>query len=287
MTDVVTPPSDGGQGGDQNAPSAAVAALNNPGGDNWIDYNTIDDTELRSWAENKNFADPVTALKSYREVEKMVGSERLGLPEEGKDLSEWSGWDKLGVPKEAKEYADKIKLPDNLPEGMEIDDALMGKAMEIAAAKRIPAPHLQDMVNLFAETRAAEFRAAKEADASDRASVEKLYDEWGTQKDTNLELARRAAKELGFDDDLISEGSLLQGSAKLIKTLSQVGKKMSDGGLVTGGKPAMTVEQAQAEMDAMKANPEIAQAVMDSSHPRHSAEKARWEKLSALTIQNG
>lgn len=285
MTDAVTPPADGGQGGEAGA-NAAVEALNGANGANgWIDYGSIEDPELRSWAENKNFPDAVTALKSSKELEKLVGSDRLGLPEEGKELSEWSGWDKLGVPKEAKEYADKIKLPENLPEGMEIDEGLLGKAMEIAAEKRIPAQHLQEMVNLFAETQAEQFKAAMEVDASDRQGVEQLYEQWGTQKDANLEQARRAAKALGFDDDLIGEASQFQGSAKLMKTLAEVGKKMSDGGLITGGKAAMSAEQAQAEMDAMKSNPEVAQAIMDPSNPRHGVEKARWEKLSALTVQ--
>jgi hypothetical protein len=262
-----------------------VDALSGAGGDTWIDYGSIEDPDLRSWAENKNFPDAQTALKSSRELEKLVGNDRLGLPEEGQDLSEWSGWDKLGVPKEAKEYADKIKLPENLPDGMQIDEGLLGKAMEIAAEKRIPAQHLQEMVNLFAETQAEQFKAAMEVDATDRQGVDQLYEQWGTQKDANLERARRAAKELEFDDDLIGEASQFQGSAKLMKTLANIGKKMSDGGLITGGKAAMSAEQAQAEMDAMKSNPEVAQAIMDPSHARHGVEKARWEKLSALTVQ--
>lgn len=282
MTDTVTSPGDAGQGGDGGA-NAAVDALNTPTASGWIDYTKIEDTELRSWAQNKNFADPVTAMKSHRELEKLVGTDRLSLPEQGKDLSEWSGWDKLGVPKDAKGYVEAVKLP-QLPEGMQIDDGLLSKAMEVAAAKRIPPQHLQEMVNIFAETRISEFNAGREIDAADRKAVDQLYQEWGTQKDQNLEYARRAAKQLGFDDAMIAESSQLQGSANFIKNLANVGRKMSDGGLINGGSSAMSAEQAQAEMNAMKADAEIVQALMDSSHPRHAVEKARWTRLSGLSV---
>lgn len=284
MTDTTNASGDAGEGeGETNAAVSALATGDTPA---W--YGEIADPELKTWAENKKFADPVTALKSQRELEKLIGSkaDSIGLPEEGKDLSEWQGWDKLGVPKEAKAYVEAVKMPE-LPEGMQMDQALVEKAFEIGAAKRIPPAHMQEMVNLFAETQTAQFNAAKEIDAADRKAVDDMYTEWGAAKPENLELAKRAAKELGFDDDLIGEASETQGSAKFIAKMLEVGKRLSEGGLITGSSGGMNAQQAADELAAMKADPEIAKAVMDTSHPRHAIEKERFTKLSALSVPNG
>lgn len=234
--------------------------------------------------DNKNFADPVTALKSQRELEKMIGTDRMAPPGKDEDITKWNGWDKIGVPKEAAQFKDAIKLPENLPEGMVIDQGLLDKAFAIAAEKRVHPAHLQEMVNLFAEHQVEGFKAAAEIDAADRRELAALYDKWGSEKDANLELAKRAGKALGFGDDLIGETSELIGSSKLIAHLAKMGKQMAEGGFIQGSGPAISPQQAKAELDAMKADPEIRAIIMDSSHPRHKIEKERFEKLSLASL---
>lgn len=289
MTDTSAAVADDATQAGSSVASTELGAAPASSNDNWIDWGTVEDPELKAWGENKGFPDALTAMKSYREAEKLIGShDKLALPEDGKDLSEWAGWDKLGAPKEAKEYAEVIK-PEayELPEGMEWDGDLMSAAMEIAAKNRIPVAQLKPLADMIVEQRKAEFQAAAEIDAQDRRAVETLYTEWGAKKDVNLEHARRAAKELGFDDALIGEASQFQGSAKLIATLAKAGERMAEGGLITGGSRAMSVEQAKSELDAMKADPNVMDAIFNPSHAQHKSQKERFERLSRLSLPNG
>lgn len=281
MSEVVTPPVNG-----EGAPPAnpAVDALNQPPADAW--YGKIDDPELKGWVENKKFADPVTALKSQRELEKMLGTDRISVPGKDEPLESWPGWDKIGVPKEAKAFAEAVKMPE-LPEGMQLDEGLVTKAFELGAAKRIPVQHMQEMVNLFAEHQLEGFKAAGEIDAADRKAVDDLYANWGTAKAQNLEQGRRAAAALGLGDDFISEASQIKGSANLIAKLAEIGAKLGEGGIIIGGNSGVSPDQAKAELDAMKADPATVQIMFDPQHPSHQSTKERFEKLSLASLSNG
>lgn len=243
-------------------------------------YGDIQNAEVKTWAENKNFSDIETSFKSHRALEQVMGG-RIAPPKDGEPFEAWEGWDKLGVPKEAKAYADVVKVPE-LPEGMAIDEELMNKAYDIGAQKRIPAAHLQEMVNLFAESEKAKFAAQKTIDETDRKELDGLYLQWGTEKDQRLEQARRAVKALGMDDALIQEASFVKGSAHLVSKLAEIGRAMGEGSFVQFGANGMTPEKAKAEIAAMKADPVAVEALSNPNHASHQAMKKKWSDLQMI-----
>lgn len=242
-------------------------------------YGEIKDPDLDAWAKNKNFSDFETQLKSHRELEKMVGKDRLSFPDPEK-LTEWDGWDKLGAPKEADGYKDKVKIPD-LPEGMAIDDAFLNAAFAKGAAARIPAAQMQEMVNLYAEQQAQAFTAAQQVAQKSIAERDAVYEKWGPQKEANLEAAQQAAKMLGFTPQQLERVEDILATSGLLENFANIGKRMREGGLIGGGSGFMSKEQATAEITKMKTNPETQAILLDQSHPQHAAEKERFARLSA------
>lgn len=293
MTDTVaTAPVDTGQATADTTSTttppanAAVDALTGaqPTGDGSPWYGEIEDADLRGWAENKKFADPVTALKSYRSLEGMMGQDKLSMPDPEK-LTEWDGWDKLGSPKEADGYKDAVKVPD-LPEGMQFDEALLAKAFDVGAQNRIPPAQMQEMVNLFAERETEAFNAAQAEMAKDKAEVDALYDEWTTagKLDENKQHMQRFAKELGFSGEEISAITDQIGSASLLAKFADIGKRMAEGGLIGGAGGGISAEQAKAEMAKMKSDPAAQAALMDTGHAQHKEYSERFAALSAASI---
>jgi hypothetical protein len=53
----------------------------------------------------KNWQSAGDVLKSYTNLEKAVGADKVVLPNPDSDLLEWEGWEKLGTPSDPTDYA--------------------------------------------------------------------------------------------------------------------------------------------------------------------------------------
>lgn len=237
--------------------SVGTQELTSTGGDNaW--YGEIKDAEVRDWVQKAGYKTPESALKAHMNAERLVGKGRLPLPDPEK-LGEWEGWKALGSPDTPEGYQDAVKLPE-LPEGMSLDQQFLNQAYEAGAKAKIPPAQMQAMVNLYAEQQKQVFEAAIAQQAKDRAELEALYKEWGATKDDRMSAARTAAKEMGFsENDLNALGEVL-GSAGMVKKFAEIGKRMSEGGMIEG----INREGYQAELT--RVNAEIA-ALMGSNKP--------------------
>ena len=269
MTDTVAEaPAEIGQAQDTGQPPAgasnpAVQDLTTDSQSSW--YGEISDPELSEWAKNKNFADPETALKSYRGLEKMVGQDRLSVPDPEK-LSEWDGWDKLGAPKEADGYKDAIKMPE-MPEGMAIDEQFLQAAFAKGAEARIPSTQMQSMIDLYAEQQTQAYQQAQETQKKDAAQLDALYEQWGEQKNAKLEAGRLAAQKLGFDGELLSEIGDGWGSAKLVQAFAKLGEQMREGGLISG----QTKDGAKSELQRLNDRIAAGETLSPADMQRRSA----------------
>lgn len=213
----------------------------------------IEDADLRDWIGKKDFKDPLSTLKSYRELEKTVGANKLALPKEGDDITQWDGWDKLGAPKDAAGYADKIKKPE-LPEGMTWDADFEKQALEAAAKARAPAHVVQPLIDAFAQRQIADFNTLKAHQASEQQAVENLKKEWGPDRDQNLALVQRAARYVGLEaqeTEALANGLL--GGPMVLKALLKIGANIKEGVAVDGETPGgvLGAEAALAELDRL------------------------------------
>lgn len=222
----------------------AVEALTPPA---W--YGDIADADLKSWVDNKNFKDAPSALKAARDLERMVGdpSRRVELPKEGEDITQSPLWDKLGVPKAAADY--KLSRP-QLPDGMEWDAGFETAALEAGAKLRAPPHVVQGLMDVYAQHQIAQHAMLAEHRKKEADDVASLYKEWGQDKDSNIEAARRAARFLGLSaQELGALETGLIGGRNLIAALTKLGRPIREGSTITGdSSPMIGAEAAKSEL---------------------------------------
>lgn len=214
----------------------------------------IQDAELRGYAQNKGWKDPQDLLTGYKNLEKLVGSEKIPMPK-GDDDKE--GWDRvhtaLGRPAKPEDY----KLP--VPEGM---DPTFARAAEARFHELgISAKQAQALAE-WNNAQIAEAQKAQELAFNQQAQrdVEALRQSWGPEAfQENIELGRKAAQqfELGPHVDKLEQAL---GTKATLEFLSRIGRGLTEHSF-EGGKSVtgfgMTPEAAQAQLAALKSDREF------------------------------
>jgi hypothetical protein len=179
--------------------------------------------------------DPALLANSYLEQEK-INSGKVKMPTDASTPEEKSAfYQKMGRPDNAEGYT----LP-QLAEGKAYDDAFLGEMKTAAHESGVSDSQFGGLIERYLahESQMAEAKlAASNAEAETTAQA--LQKEWIGDYDKNLEISKRAIRELvpeGIRDDfvkLISDKDL-DNNLIFIKGLHSIGAKLMDDSLVTG-----------------------------------------------------
>ena len=234
-------------GGEADPSPAAPASAPTAANSNWFD--SIEDAELKGYVQNKGWKDPVELATGYKNLEKLLGGEKLPLPKGADDKDGWSRvYDALGRPKTAEDY----KLP--VPEG---DPGTFAKA---ASAKfhelGISAQQAQSLAEWWNQTQTGQAQNVQQQSAQQaEADIGSLRSEWGQAYDENLELGRRAAREFGLDQAKLSAIEQGMGTKGMLEFMAKIGRGLTEhtfeGGKSTQGF-GMTPEAAMQRINALR-----------------------------------
>ena len=217
------------------APAAAPAAP-------W--YGEITDPDLKGFAELKKPTDAATALKGWRDAEKVIGVPREQLLRLPADLSKATPeelaaiHDRLGRPKTADEYTIKPI------EGDEASAAFTAKfkpVLHSLGLSNSQAVALQNVWNEYVKSTATDMDRAQEQ--QEKIDLDTLHREWpGEVFSQREEMGRRAVREfispvagektpevLGKIEDAI-------GTAMFLKLFSGIGEKVGEAKYVDGAQ---------------------------------------------------
>ena len=203
--------------GDGGTPAPAPAPA--PAG-TW--YDAIEDGDLKGYVQNKGWKDPVELANGYRNLEKLLGGEKVPLPKGAEDKEGWSRvYDALGRPKSADEYGLQ------LPEGGNADflKAAAGKFHELGLSKQQAA----ELANWYNEQAAGQMGASQQAQAAKvEQDMQALKSEWGQAWDENVELGRRAARQFGLDTEKLGAMENALGTGELLKFMARIGRGLTE-----------------------------------------------------------
>ena len=229
--------------------------------------------------EAKGWKGANDVLKSYVNLEKQVGADKVVLPTEGSNLSEWEGWSKLGTPEKAEDY--QLAQPEGF-DGYNQD--LSTWFREAAHEMKLPAQMAQGLHDRFVENQ-INLAKAQEVELQDQTSQweSELQNEYGTAYDARIEAAQRAVREYGSpelrqvlkDTGLGSNPHIVRAFVKMGMTLGS-GPQFKEG--ESSGAFGTTPEMAKEQIAAIRANP----AFWDASHPENKPLKAKMQRLSEL-----
>lgn len=239
------------------------------GGTGWADAQYEEVISAKGWSG----ADDV--LKSYVNLEKAVGADKVALPAADSNILEWEGWSSLGVPKDAADYALAA------PEGMAAYDQTLSDDMRsiFHDAKLTPA-QAQFVHDKYVE------RFATEADmamADENVQIQswdrELKQEYGSAYEERIAAGRNAVREFGGEElATIMDETGLGNHPDVVRAFVRVGMQLGTSGQFKEGDQTgfgMTPADAQEQIAAIRANP----ALMDPTHAEH---KVLNDKLTRL-----
>lgn len=276
-------------------------------GAKWWDGNAYSDDQRASLtALGLTVDDPNVAIAKLVDMEASA-KRRLGAapdqlitkPKEGQELSAWmrENGELFGIPEAPDKY--EIKAPENWPKDAPWDSDLEAKAREIAHAQGIPAPALQEMVNLFAGKVQQMESDAESQLASGIADMETaLKKDWGDQYGDRMTLARQAmaavAEEAGLSQDdrmnLTATLSKSTGDPQVVRMFAAIGAMMGEDSAVGLGKGARgmgdTPAEARAKLAQLRA-PDGAyyKATLAGNQTEIDRLKPEIERLTKLAAQ--
>ncbi|MES2667923.1 MAG: hypothetical protein V4712_17700 [Pseudomonadota bacterium] len=225
----------------------------------------------------------------------------LDAPAEGQKVTEWlkANAKTFGVPDSADKY--EVKLPENLPKAMPMDEALLTEYKAHALDKGLPPALVQDAVDFFASTMGGRYTAtaAKAAQAEQNLTGE-LQTSWGQNYKQNQQLAVRTFQALAAEMKLAPEqtGLLAEklneglGDATLLKFFHSLSSRMGEDTLAIprgGNAPALQLADAQQRKEVImtRHSGEMALATRASDNKRITALRQELEGLNAIIAQHG
>jgi hypothetical protein len=240
---------------------------------NWTegldDYSEV--IEAKGWQSSADL------MKSYVNLEKSVGADKVVLPKADSDLAEWDGWEKLGTPKEAADYA--LAAPEGFDQ---YDQGLSDWFREAAHGAKLPAAMAQKLHDSFVERMMSTYTEQAESVQQQGETWEaELKKEFGTAFDERIAAARSAIREFGTPElQAALDGAGLGSNPALVKAFANIGMQLGTGPQFKdaegSGKFGTTPEMAREQIAEIRSNP----ALMDASHSEH---KVLNEKLTKLT----
>jgi hypothetical protein len=195
----------------------------------------VEDAELREFIQNKGWNDPGEMAQGYRNLEKLVGGEKVPLPKGDTDNEGWERvYKALGRPAKPEDY----QLPD-------LESAAAYHKLGLTGRQATGLSAWQDTLQAALEQKAKDEAASQRA--QQLAAVRK---EWGVEFDENVRLGKRAVREFGLEGSVEKLEAAL-GSGDLLKLTAKLGRGLKEDSFAGGSSvPAagLTKEGAKEEL---------------------------------------
>ena len=218
--------------------------------------------EYRTDPNIEKFTEIDALAKSYINATKMIGQDKVAVPNENSTEDQWNEvYTKLGRP----ESADKYKLEAN-SEVVPIDENAIKTFAETSHKLGLNNKQAQGILEYYKNMMEGTAQQSKiDAETSQAQAIQELRQEWGKSFDANIKKAASFAKaNLGaefLDTTFLKDGSVLGDHPTIIKGFLNIANMMSEDPIVT--TESESVDQGK-NLEA-----EISQIMNDKSHPYH------------------
>ena len=262
----------------EQAPALSGDPLNNTPETN-TDWRAALSDELRADKSLENIKDVQSLAKSYIHAQKLVGADKIPVPNKHATEDDWNAvYSKLGRP----ETADGYKF--NLPEDQKVDEEGLKVFADHAHKLGLLPNQAEGMVKFYNEMQANQL---KEQDSTALAGRQKAMDElqteWGQAYKQKVDQANNVVASVfppGFMSTNLADGTKLGDHPAVIKAFADLASKMGEDKIPQAEGPTyLTPKQLDKEIATLQAP---GSAYWDKNHPNH---KAAVEEVQALFEQ--
>ena len=216
----------------------------------------------------ENIKDINALAKSYIHAQKMVGSDKIPVPNKYATEDDWNAvYEKLGRPKTADGY----KF--DLPQDKQVDEVSLKEFSSQAHKLGLLPSQAQGMVKFYNEITAKSLQDAdNKALAARETSTKELKQEWGQAFDQKVSQAATLAKSVGATELLdtnLADGTKLGDHPVMIKAFAELANKMGEDSIVQASGPTyLTPNQIEKQIGELT---QKNSAYWDKNHTNHEA----------------
>jgi hypothetical protein len=228
----------------------------------------------------KNDVDGLKSLgKSYQDLEKMLGHEKVPVPKGEDDVGAWEVYSKaFGIPDSPDKYEiDPLEIPDNL-KGVTLDEQTFRK---LAHELRLTPQQAKNAYKRYGEiTLSALSDYQRQHQQTINNVRNSIMQEWGDAYDSNVDLGQTVINKFSRDkEDNDYLTATLSKDPRGVRFLASIGKQFAENkiGEFTHKSYAMSPQQAQEEIDKI---------VTDQNHPYMNDKAPHAERQKAIDYVN-
>ncbi len=216
----------------------------------------------------ENIKDINALAKSYIHAQKMVGSDKIPVPNKYATEDDWNAvYEKLGRPKTADGY----KF--DLPQDKQVDEVSLKEFSSQAHKLGLLPGQAQGMVKFYNDITAKSLQDAdSKALAARETSTKELKQEWGQAFDQKVSQAATLAKSVGATELLdtnLADGTKLGDHPVMIKAFAELANKMGEDSIVQASGPTyLTPNQIEKQIGELT---QTDSAYWDKNHTNHEA----------------
>jgi hypothetical protein len=240
------------------------------------------DPDLKANPSITKFKSPGDLGKSYVELQKTLGKDRVVVPNDKSTPEEWKAfWKKAGAPDKEDDYnVSDDELPEPARVSAEAKSALRKRAAELG----VPKKHFDELFGTFKKLTESRFNQEVEGIKNLRGESEtKLRDAWGAAYEPKVAGAQKVIDAFFKDKPIRKEfRDVLVNDVGFIQAMSEISEKMSED--VIGGtkRVTMTPDEAQSEYNTMIMDKKG--ALYNELHPEHDAAVQKLADLQAMIM---
>ena len=230
----------------------------------------------------ENFNNMEDFVKSYLHAQKLVGADKIPVPNKHATEEDWNEvFKRLGAPSNPNDYKYDFK-------DQEMDQGQVQEFNKTAHRLGLLPKQAEGLIKFYNEMNVNNAASQEEAVAQAQMNVEaELKKEFGPQYNKRLDQAKRlAVNSLGQDfleNTYLKDGSRLGDNLNVIKAFSDLADKLSEDPIIQGdGTSYMTAKDIEKEITELT---QEGSAYWDKNHINH--QKAVDEVLKLREMLNG
>ncbi len=249
-----------------------------------VDFKSLIPNEYKEDKALANFEDMNQFVKSYLHAQKMVGLDKIPVPNKYATDEDWKEvYKRLGAPEKPDQYKYKFD------KGQEVDENTLKSFNEVAQRNGLLPKQAENLVKFYNElNQQALSKEASQIDATRLESEAVLKRDFGSEYNKRLDQAKRlAVNTLGsefLNNTILKNGSKLGDNVALIKAFSSLADKLSEDEIVKGeGADYMSAKELQRQLDELQ---QKGSPYWDKMHPNHKRNVDEVFKLREM-LNNG
>ena len=229
-----------------------------------------------------NFNNMEDFVKSYLHAQKLVGADKIPVPNKHATEDDWNEvFKRLGAPETPDDYKYNFK-------DQELDQSQVQEFNKTAHRLGLLPKQAEGLIKFYNEMNGSIASSQEEAAAQAQLQTEtELKKEFGPQFAKRLDQAKKlAVNSLGsefLENTILKDGSRLGDNIKVIKAFSELADKLSEDEIIKGdGSDYMTAKDIEKEINELT---QEGSAYWIKTHPNH--QKAVQEVLKLREMLNG